>query len=416
MEMQWQADRSALRELQQSRPDLSLKEMAVLLKRSYSWAKRWSKRLQQAPPTDLAVLHSRSRARKTSPPDWDAQVLQRLEEIRQHPPANLQRTPGPKTILYYLQHDPHLQQLGCRLPQAASTVWKLLHRLGLLTPTSKRQHEPEPPCVPLEEVQVDFKDVSTVPPDPLGKRQHVIETCNFVDAGTSLLLMAEPHDDFHAQTALEAVIAFLRRYGCPQRMSFDHDPRWLGSPSGRDFPSALQRMLFCLGIEPRICPPQRPDRNAFVERYHRSYKYECLRIFRPKTLEEVRAVTLSFEQHYNEERPHQGRACGNRPPRQAFPTLPTLPALPEAVQADRWLWSLHQRVFARTVGADGCVAVNHETLLPLQEPQRPPCGSDARCGGRGVCCLSRSGFLAVVSHQGTRSWGPGPGGIFGPDG
>jgi hypothetical protein len=72
-------------------------------------------------------------------------------------------------------------------------------------------------------------------------------------------------------------------------------------------------------------------------------------------------VTLSFEKHYNEERPHQGRACGNRPPRQAFPTLPTLPALPEAVQADRWLWSLHQRVFARTVGADECVAVNHET-------------------------------------------------------
>jgi hypothetical protein len=183
MEMQWQADRSALRELQQSRSDLSLKDMAVLLKRSYSWAKRWSKRLLQASPTDLAVLHSRSRARKTPPPDWDAQVLQRIEEIRLHPPANLQRIPGPKTILYFLQHDPLLLQLGCPLPQAASTVWKLLHRLGLLTPPSKREHEPEPPCAPLEEVQVDFKDVSTVPPDPLGKRQHVIETCNACGRG-----------------------------------------------------------------------------------------------------------------------------------------------------------------------------------------------------------------------------------------
>jgi hypothetical protein len=74
--------------------------------------------------------------------------------------------------------------------------------------------------------------------------------------------MAEPHDDFHGQTALETVIAFLRCYGSPERMSFDHDPRWLGSPSGRDFPSALQRMLLCLGIEPRICPPHRasPER------------------------------------------------------------------------------------------------------------------------------------------------------------
>jgi hypothetical protein len=90
----------------------------------------------------------------------------------------------------------------------------------------KREHDPEPPAAPLEKSQVDFKDVSTVPPDQLGKRQHVIETCNFVDAGTSLLLMAEPHDDFHAQTALEAVIAFLRRCGCPERMSVDPDPQF----------------------------------------------------------------------------------------------------------------------------------------------------------------------------------------------
>jgi hypothetical protein len=41
--------------------------------------------------------------------------------------------------------------------------------------------------------------------------------------------------------------------------------------------------------------------------------------------------------------------------------LPALPALPVSVQADRWLFSLHHRVFARAVGADGCVAVNHET-------------------------------------------------------
>jgi hypothetical protein len=69
------------------------------------------------------------------------------------------------------------------------------------------------------------KDVSSVPPDPLGKQQHVIEVCTLVDAGTSLLLFAQPHEDFHAQTALEAGIAFLREYGCPGRMSFDHDPR-----------------------------------------------------------------------------------------------------------------------------------------------------------------------------------------------
>ncbi|MFL5664012.1 MAG: hypothetical protein ACJ8BW_22120 [Ktedonobacteraceae bacterium] len=41
----------------------------------------------------------------------------------------------------------------------------------------------------------------------------------------------------------------------------------------------------------------------------------------------MREVTEAFLQHYNEERPHQGRTCGNVPPRVAFPTLPPLPTL-----------------------------------------------------------------------------------------
>jgi hypothetical protein len=45
---------------------------------------------------------------------------------------------------------------------------------------------------------MDFKDVSSVPADPLGKQQHVVEVFNFVDAGTSILLDAQVQADFHA--------------------------------------------------------------------------------------------------------------------------------------------------------------------------------------------------------------------------
>jgi hypothetical protein len=48
---------------------------------------------------------------------------------------------------------------------------------------------------------MDFKDASTVPADPEGKQKHVVEVLNFVDAGTSILLSAQAHDDFHAETA-----------------------------------------------------------------------------------------------------------------------------------------------------------------------------------------------------------------------
>ena len=160
MEAQWQADRSRLRELIHSRPDLSLKQITAQIGRSYSWAKKWAKRLAAAPPEDLEVLHSRSRARKTPPPGSYPLVLRRIEQIRLFPPEGLQRTPGPKAILYYLPRDEQLRERGYRLPRSTRSIWKCLHQLGCLPKDSRKKHEPLPLCEPLEEIQVDFKDGS----------------------------------------------------------------------------------------------------------------------------------------------------------------------------------------------------------------------------------------------------------------
>src|SRR5258707_14641267 len=59
--------------------------------------------------------------------------------------------------------------------------------------------------------------------------------------------------------------------------------------------------------------------NAFVERYHRSYTYECVLVHRPSTLQEAMEVTKHYQEHYNWQRPHQGRSCQNMPPRTGFP-------------------------------------------------------------------------------------------------
>src|SRR6266700_834305 len=63
-----------------------------------------------------------------------------------------------------------------------------------------------------------------------------------VDAGTSIALFAQAREDFHEQTAMEAVISFLQTYGRPHQITFDRDPRWVGSGSGRDFPSPVRRL------------------------------------------------------------------------------------------------------------------------------------------------------------------------------
>jgi hypothetical protein len=94
-----------------------------------------------------------------------------------------------------------------------------------------------------------------------------------------------------AKAAFLAVVAFLQHTGCPKILTFDRDPRRVGSATARDFPSALCQILLCVGVQPNILPPRRPDLNAYVERYHRTSKEECLQVSGPGTLQEVRTVT-----------------------------------------------------------------------------------------------------------------------------
>ncbi len=143
-------------------------------------------------------------------------------------------------------------------------------------------------------------------------------------------------------------------------LTFDNDPRLVGSPSGRDFPSALVRFLWCLGVTPNVIPPHRPDKNAYVERFHRSLGQECLQPHRPTTLSQVSELTEAFFSHYNAERPNQARTCGNQPPRMACPTFPTLPAVPETIDPDHWLMQVNERAFARTIRVDGKLTINRE--------------------------------------------------------
>ena len=63
----------------------------------------------------------------------------------------------------------------------------------------------------------------------------------------------------------------------------------------------------------------RPDRNAFVERSHRSLQQECLSLEQPHTRQEVAEATSRFVEHSNKERPSPRSdlppsASGSRPP------------------------------------------------------------------------------------------------------
>ena len=366
MEEEWIVNRSKLREVWLDHPEWSRQKMADEIGHSKSWVKKWIQRIRSAPLEDREILNGQSRARKRPPPRFPSELVEKILDIRDHPPGQLKRTPGPLTILYYLNQDQALKDTREKIPRSTSTVWKILdchHRiyhplLGIAEP----EERPEPGV----EWGMDFHDVSTVLPKSEGKQQHVVEILNLVDHGSSAVVASKPASDYNAETALRTVADTLLELGCPDRIRLDRDPRWVGSWTAKDFPAPMLRFLQCLGIEPRVCPPRRPDKNPFVERYHRNFKYECQLVEKPTDLSSTLEVNQRYVHFYNCERPNQAITCGNQPPHVKFPERPDLTTVPEMIDPDRWLAAQTGKTYKRKLDAKGCFQLGNRTYYVQQ--------------------------------------------------
>jgi hypothetical protein len=163
MEETWRRDRVLLDQLLRRHSEWTVPQLAKEVGRSISWVKKWRPRLLQADPEDLNRFSSWSRAHHAPYHRWDSRVEDRIVEMREEPPENLHRVPGPKALLYYLSRDPELQELGVALPRSTRTIWRILHKYQLIAKPREVKKQPLPPRLPLEEIQMDFKDASTVP-------------------------------------------------------------------------------------------------------------------------------------------------------------------------------------------------------------------------------------------------------------
>lgn len=348
MESEWELDRIQLFQLQRAHPDWTLLRLAQELKRSLSWVKKWLKRFRDAGSPSLEMFKSRSRAPHHRPRQVVAVVRDAILSLRDQLKDIYGRVVGPKTILYHLHRDSRLTAQQVYLPRSTRTLWQVLKAGGRI-PTRVREHDPIERPEPMQHWEMDF-----------GQLGEAIEFLTVVDRGTSILVNTQSQPHYNAETALLAVARLFVTVGIPLKLRFDNDPRFVGNWLTDGYPSPLMQFLLCLGVEPDLVKPGKPQHKPFVERSVRTLKYECLGLDPPPDWREAAGRLEAYRQFYNQDRANQSLACGNRPPYEAFPSLPSLPSVPDIVDPDAWLSSYHRRIFKRRIGHNGSVKVgNH---------------------------------------------------------
>lgn len=362
MEGEWIADRVRLRCLMQAHPDWSIRELyrriAEEVGRCFEWVRKWYHRLKQADPDDDRVLFSRSRRRKTPYAVVSEVVEAKIIHLRDTLSKEYHRRVGARNILYHLHQDEWLKWKQEYLPRSTSTINRILHKYQRIPRRAPRIRMPRQPAEPMAVFELDFTDVITARSDTTDKKAHQVESLHVIDTGTSIALETKIRDDFNAETVITVMAEVFWGTGLPKVVRFDRDTRLVGSWSMDKFPSAFMRFLLCLGVQPEVCPPRRPDLKPYVERFIRSFQEECVYPRRPHDVAQAQVAALDYHQFYNLERPNQAVTCGNQPPSLVWSDLPRLPRLPKAVDPDAWLDHYDGKGFKRLVRSNGSVTVD----------------------------------------------------------
>jgi putative transposase len=82
---------------------------------------------------------------------------------------------------------------------------------------------------------------------------------------------------------------------------------WRGTPKAirvDNGPEFLSQVLVDWQVELRYIQPGKPNQNAYIERFNRTYRSEVLDAYLFDNLDQVRRVTAEWLRTYNEERPH----------------------------------------------------------------------------------------------------------------
>ena len=136
-----------------------------------------------------------------------------------------------------------------------------------------------------------------------------------IDEGNREALAIEIGTSIPSPRVIRVLDELVRLYGRPARVRVDNGPELVADA----FVAWCTAQRISLGY----IQPGKPDQNAFIERFNRTYREEVLDAYLFDSLEQVRAITEAWLTTYNTERPHD--SLGQVPPLTFLPRPETVP-------------------------------------------------------------------------------------------
>jgi len=136
-------------------------------------------------------------------------------------------------------------------------------------------------------------------------------TLNVIDEGNREALGIDVAISIPSVRVIRVLDELVTVHGKPAAIRLDNGPEF----TSQVFLDWCEKQ----GIELRHIQPGKPDQNAFIERFNRSYRQDVLDAYVFASIEEVKQVTEEWLEDYNTERPHD--SLGRVPPRTFLPRL-----------------------------------------------------------------------------------------------
>ena len=138
---------------------------------------------------------------------------------------------------------------------------------------------------------------------------------NVIDEGNREALAIEIGTSIPSARVIRVIDDLIRLHGRPARVRIDNGPE-LTAEAFVDWCTAQR-----IGLG--YIQPGKPDQNAFIERFNRTFREEVLDAYLFDSLDQVRAIAEAWLAIYNTERPHD--SLGQVPPLTFLPR-PDAPA------------------------------------------------------------------------------------------